>query len=318
MQFTDQQITIIGNLLPGILRAARRTDHRVHSVGIGRAGGGIGEDHAIVFFVTSKGDPLNPLNIDRSLRIVIDGDSVEVMTDIVETSMPTFAAVTYCDGTRPAEGGDCVATYGTGLSGTLGGAVVAPDKTKHYLVSAAHLLTKYGAMPQGSIVIHPANDGNATIGTLANVGPKWPASPFGGDMEADAALALIDHPQEISYTIIDIGEIAGTDTPSEKMDLLVRGAGTGQKKNATILYFQSATTVMHGQGEYTFTHAFFTPLISVQGDSGALAIEAAGGEPRKVVGLLFAQSDKFTIFADVNDCIDVLKISGWYWGRPPA
>jgi hypothetical protein len=325
MQLTDRQIEVIGQRLPEIQRRAKTRDPRIHAVGIGKKifWGEFTEDDAIVFFVVEKGTPPNQVNVGDFIEFVVDGESLNVDTDIVEAMIPKFSS---CSKERPVMGGNCVATAGTGLSGSVGGAIVALDKKTHYLVSAAHLLTDYGTKSVDADVIQPSDDANEKIGKLSHTGPEWPAG--GGDMDADAALARIPgETTDISYDIAGIGTIAGTQPPKETMVVLVSGAETNAAMKASIDYVKCTVTVVHQQRQYTFRNVFKTKKISRNGDSGALAIEEEGDPPRKVVGLLFAHTSspppsvnhhEYTLFADVMDCIEVLAIAEWYWGKPPA
>jgi hypothetical protein len=300
MQLTEQQNQIVASRIPGLLAEWREKDARIHGIGIGIRGSGDSAEPIVAFFANVPGR--EQIQIPPTVTFSGHGESIDIDTKLVAVSAPMFA---YCTDERPAFGGNCIASLGGGQVGTLGGVVVDPDK-HHYVVSAAHVLTAKGQLKVGTKVLQP-NDASRVIGTLTHLGPRWPVQ--GGSMKADAALAQVAA-ADVSYDIFKIGTIAGTVTPQIGMAVKVRGAATDKVQDEKVTYIYVSETV---DSIYTFSNVVATTLISRQGDSGALAIEA---DSLRVAALLFAHSDKLTYYASVDDVIDVLKIKGWNWGKP--
>lgn len=303
MRLTNQEMESVAERIPSLLAEWRERDSRIHGIGIGRIGRDA-SDAVIAFLAdeTEEGVVQIPATIPFTFAA---GERVEIETQLVKSAVPMFC---YCVHERPALGGNCISSLGSGTVGTLGGVVVDPDSKTHYVVSAAHVLTNKGYLPLGTDVLQP-NDASKVIGKLSHLGPRWPLQS--GTMKADASLAKVNA-ADVSYDIFKIGTIAGTVTPAFGMAIKARGAATNAVQSEKIELTHISETI---ESLYTFTNLVATPRSSRQGDSGALAIEASS---LKVAGLLFAHNDKYTYYATVDDVISVLEIENWYWGKPPS
>lgn len=120
----------------------------------------------------------------------------------------------------------------------------------------------------------------------------------------DAALAKPVNPDAINPSILGIGEIKGVAEAEAGMEVVKSGRTTGVT-NGTIQAVHATVQVEMGDGEEAEFHdqIVATPM-SQGGDSGSIVLD----ERNRAVGLLFAGSDKSTVFNRIQNVMEELDI----------
>jgi len=158
--------------------------------------------------------------------------------------------------------------------------------------------------------ICPFASWTANVANLAArlVGSSWRLRPYQTVQQAnrvDAAVAEPVSDDAITDAILDIGEVHGTVSPELAMEVRKSGRTTALT-TGTIEVIDATVTVRYGAGRTAlFEGQIVTGNMSSPGDSGSLLVEAAG--PR-AVGLLFAGSDRSTVFNPIQDVLSALDI----------
>ena len=121
----------------------------------------------------------------------------------------------------------------------------------------------------------------------------------------DAALAKPVNPQKLRSQILEVGEVKGVAEAEVGMNVVKSGRTTGVTKG-TIRAINATVQVDMGDGEQAVFHdqIIATPM-SQGGDSGSLVLD----DKRRAVGLLFAGSDKTTVFNRIQNVIEQLDIT---------
>ncbi|HWI55105.1 MAG TPA: hypothetical protein VNT57_05405 [Desulfobacteria bacterium] len=121
----------------------------------------------------------------------------------------------------------------------------------------------------------------------------------------DAALAKPVSPDRISPKILELGEVNGVAEAEVGMDVVKSGRTTGVT-TGTIKALHATVQVDMGDGEEAvFTDQIIATPMSQGGDSGALVLD----EQHRAIGLLFAGSDKTTVFNRIQNVMDILDIT---------
>jgi len=150
------------------------------------------------------------------------------------------------------------------------------------------------ALQAGNIIIH-------TIRPRYNIR----LTKYTNDMNIiDAAVALPDKQSLIDEEVLEIGRIEGVGrvVPGEAIKKSGRTSGLSEGKVQAI-----GVTIKVGINEEEtglFTDQAVSNLLSQPGDSGSLIVNSE----KKAVGLLFAGSDKYTIFNHIDNVMERLKI----------
>lgn len=222
-------------------------------------------------------------------------------------------------------------------AGTFG--CVVRRSGAHYILSNNHVLACSNAAKLGDEIIQPGpyDGGTFTLAHLADYVPIHFATSgatcallrhfittlnltakvlgsshrLGGYKldsrvnKVDAAIALPALPEDITYDIIDgIGTPTGIATPALDTEIQKCGRTTGHTYG-TIKQVHATVQVSYGFGRYAiFRDQFITGPMSAGGDSGSSALTLDA----KVVGLLFAGSDRVTIFSPIQEVMHALKV----------
>ncbi|WP_418791730.1 hypothetical protein [Phosphitispora sp. TUW77] len=121
----------------------------------------------------------------------------------------------------------------------------------------------------------------------------------------DAALAKPENQKKLNSEILEIGKINGMAEAQPGMIIIKSGRTTGVTKG-TVKVVNATVSVEMGDGtEAEFHDQILTSEMSQGGDSGALGVN----EQRQAVGLLFAGSDKVTVFNKIQNVMDKLDIT---------
>ncbi|OPX85138.1 MAG: hypothetical protein A4E53_03604 [Pelotomaculum sp. PtaB.Bin104] len=127
---------------------------------------------------------------------------------------------------------------------------------------------------------------------------------FATENIVDCALAKLDSKDLVDNTILEIGEINGIADIQPGMRVQKSGRTTGLTSGVVKSIGTTLQVEMREEEKIWFSDQVVTNMSSQPGDSGALVLN----EDRKVVGLLFAGSDKLTIFNRITNVVDRLGI----------
>lgn len=120
----------------------------------------------------------------------------------------------------------------------------------------------------------------------------------------DCALAKPDRPDLLGSEIIDIGEVKGIAEVRPGIQVKKSGRTTGLTSGTVVTVGTSLKVEMGGNEQVLFTDQITTDLKSRGGDSGSLVLTP----DNQAVGLLFAGSDRITVFNRIQSVLDALEV----------
>ncbi|OPX84650.1 hypothetical protein [Pelotomaculum sp. PtaB.Bin117] len=120
----------------------------------------------------------------------------------------------------------------------------------------------------------------------------------------DCALAKLDSADLVKPAILEIGEIKGINDIKPGQKVQKSGRTTGLTSGVVKSIGTTLQVEMKEEEKVWFSDQVVTDMPSQPGDSGALILN----EKCEVVGLLFAGSDKLTIFNRISNIVERLGI----------
>lgn len=127
---------------------------------------------------------------------------------------------------------------------------------------------------------------------------------FKTENTVDCALAKLDSADLVKATILEVGDIAGVSEIKPGLKVLKSGRTTGLTSGVVKSVGTTLQVEMKEDEKVWFSDQVVCDMASQPGDSGSLVLD----QDRKVVGLLFAGSDKLTIFNRITHVMDRLGI----------
>ncbi|MCL5058918.1 MAG: S1 family peptidase [Actinobacteria bacterium] len=305
--------------------------HKKNVIGVGAGMKQVGLERtshpSVIVFVEKK-----MVKSSLSRKEIIPQEIDGVPTDVIEIGRVRLLDVR-TDKSRPARPGSSIGHYKI-TAGTFG-AVVRDLKTGEPLIlSNNHILAngtdgKDGRAKIGDPILQPGSyDGGAVDDKIAELLRFWPilkqekqtdcpvaagAAQLGsklvhlirpdydirfmrvnrGDNIIDAALARPVSRDIISPEIIDMGVPRGMSTAGVKKKVMKSGRSSGLTSGDIVAIDVSLQVDMNDAGETgNFSGQVVSDMVSKGGDSGSLIMD----QEMKAVGLLFAGSEKYTVF----------------------
>ncbi len=126
----------------------------------------------------------------------------------------------------------------------------------------------------------------------------------GGNL-IDAALAKPVNPDKINPRIMEIGEVRGVAEAEVGMPIIKSGRTTGLTEGTIQAVHVTVQVEMEDGEQAAFQDQVLATPMSQGGDSGALVLD----DQRRAVGLLFAGSDKTTVFNRIQNVMGQLDIT---------
>jgi hypothetical protein len=245
---------------------------------------------------------------------------------------------------RPAPPGVSIG-HASVTSGTFGCVVRDRKFGTRLILSNNHVLADCNAARSGDAILQPGPSGGGmpgadTLGFLVRFCPlrfvgepeaaasanawlrfrrwlarlfrnqEWQAelakpAPAAGNNLVDAAVARPVNQADILDEILEIGIIQGSMLPLPGMTVRKSGRSTGLSEGM-VTVVDTTMTVNYGVGRTAiFDHQVLTTPMSSYGDSGALLVKA---DAPLALGLLFAGSDKVTIYNPIQAVLDCLEV----------
>ncbi len=124
-----------------------------------------------------------------------------------------------------------------------------------------------------------------------------------GVNQMDAALATPDGPELVKPDVLGIGIPTGTSEPYLGEEVQKMGRTTGLTQG-TVTQINVTVNVDYAGRTARFTNQVFTTPMSAPGDSGSAILNAG----RQAVGLLFAGSERVTIFTPIQRVLDRFEV----------
>lgn len=328
------------------MRSLRRTRdfflNKENVIGVGVGMKQVGFDRtqqpSVIVFVEKKLDKKN-LSRNQMIPQQIDG----VVTDVIEIGKVRLLDER-TDKARPARPGMSIGHYRI-TAGTFG-AVVRDIKTGELLIlSNNHILAnatdgKDGRAALGDAIYQPGSyDGGSEKDKIADLVRFVPlirsekkadcpvaagAAKIGsklvhilkpnydlqfvkrsrGSNIIDAALARPVSPDAISPDILEIGRPQGITTVEIGGKVMKSGRSSGKTAGSVTAIGVSLQVELNDTEVGMFSDQVVSDMISKGGDSGSLVLD----EGMRAVGLLFAGSEKYTIFNHLNNVLTKLDI----------
>ena len=293
-------------------------------------------DTLSIVVLVEKKLPLSGLKEQDIIPRELDGVYTDVQEiGIVEALNKTEKSRT--DKWRPAPGGVSIGHY-HGSSGTLGISVMHKRSGEKLILSCNHVLAHANECRIGDPVLQPGPfdggrkqdeiaelyqyvpltflmvpaDGLALhVASMANVffeitgssDRLFPVCFNDAKNTVDAALGLPLMESLIEDTILNIGKVEGTKDAQLGMVVEKSGRTTGYNKGKVDVV--EATIKVH-YGNFrsaVFNHQVITGLMSKGGDSGSVITSG-----KKAVGLLFAGSERSSVFNPMGLVLDALNV----------
>jgi hypothetical protein len=120
----------------------------------------------------------------------------------------------------------------------------------------------------------------------------------------DAALARPDSPDLIEDEILEIGRVEGASNSSVGDKVLKSGRSSGLTSGTVTAIGVTLQVELSGKEKGWFSDQVVTDMVSRPGDSGSLVVN----QKKQAVGLLFAGSEKYTVFNRIQNVLDRLNI----------
>jgi hypothetical protein len=121
----------------------------------------------------------------------------------------------------------------------------------------------------------------------------------------DAALARPTNPRLIDGDILELGEVKGLGEAGLGLRVRKSGRTTGVTEGEVQVVDATVNVIYSDNATATFTDQILTGKMGAGGDSGSLLVD----EKMNAVGLLFAGSDKSTIYNRIRTVVDMLGVS---------
>ncbi len=301
-------------------------------VGVGvakkRVGGKETDEPCVVVFVEKK-VPNSQLRKKDQVPETVGG----VKTDVIETGeiralgLSTPEDVGRTARLRPAPGGVSIGHVRI-TAGTLG--AVVRRGGERFVLSNNHVLANSNDAARGDAILQPGpadggggDDRIAVLESFVRIAFDDPAATAmsrwrrvllrlgigrGGQAMAtgnrvDGALARPLRDGDVSEEILEVGGVAGTADVDVGATVRKSGRTTGLTEGR-IIATGSTVRVRYGPRLATFRHQLVAGPMSGPGDSGSLAVDTEN----RAVGLLFAGSDRTTVFNPISSVREALGI----------
>ena len=293
---------------------------------------------ALIVFVEKK-EAEGELHRDHVIPPTVDG----VVTDVIETG-PVRLLDIRTDKARPAVPGMSIGHYKI-TAGTFG-AVVRDLKTGEKLIlSNNHILAnatdgKDGRAKIGDPIYQPgAFDGGKEADQIATLFKYVPLQRNAGESQCpiaagvatagnalirlfrpnyqmkfikyrntaniiDAALARPVRPDMIDDDILEIGRVEGVKKVEIEDKVQKSGRSSGLSLGEVTALGASLQVQLNDSEYGVFSDQVVCDMKSQGGDSGSLVLD----QERRAVGLLFAGSEKYTIFNQISNVLSALEI----------
>lgn len=293
---------------------------------------------AVIVFVSQK---IAAQNLSREFRVPFKINGLE--TDVIEIGEVRLLD-TRTNKLRPAQPGMSIGHYKI-TAGTFGAVVKDRETGEQLILSNNHILANAtdgndGRASIGDSILQPGSyDGGSNddqIATLLRfipisrgVGPATCPIAIGAaglankvlhfirpnyDLriykrqhvgnKVDCALAKpVDH-SIINSQVIELGQITGVAQASPGMMVTKSGRTSGVTSGKVTATGVTLNVQMEEDDNATFVDQVVTDMSSKPGDSGSIILT----EGNRVVGLLFAGSDQYTIFNPIQNVMDQLNV----------
>ncbi|MGB9802910.1 hypothetical protein [Desulfofundulus sp.] len=120
----------------------------------------------------------------------------------------------------------------------------------------------------------------------------------------DAAVARPDSPDIIDGEILEIGKVEGVARATPGQEVMKSGRTSGVTEGSVTAVGVTLEVEIGNNEKGWFTDQVVTDMISRPGDSGSLVLD----HEKRAVGLLFAGSEKYTVFNRIEHVLSRLEV----------
>ncbi|MGB9825660.1 MAG: hypothetical protein ACPLRU_03205, partial [Desulfofundulus sp.] len=120
----------------------------------------------------------------------------------------------------------------------------------------------------------------------------------------DAAVARPDSPDIIDGEILEIGKVEGVARATPGQEVMKSGRTSGVTEGSVTAVGVTLEVEIGNNEKGWFTDQVVTDMISRPGDSGSLVLD----REKRAVGLLFAGSEKYTVFNRIEHVLSRLEV----------
>ena len=328
------------------LRALKKNRAKILSlpnvVGIGvgykEAGGVDTKEPALIVYVEKK-LPSSVLARSHVVPPAVDG----MPTDVVEIGKVKLLGLR-TEKVRPCQPGVSIGHYQS-TAGTLGAVVRDRATSEIMILSNNHVLANGSTLQQarakpGDPILQPGPYDGGTlldrIGTLCRYVPLIKSAAksdcpvasavaaagtrflnlfrqdyelrfyrrYRGENVVDCAAVRLDSPDLVKPCILEIGEVTGLTEAHPGMEVQKSGRTTGLTRGVVKSIGTTLQVEMREDEKIWFTDQVVADMPSRPGDSGSLVLD----QNRRAVGLLFAGSEKLTVFNRIGSVLERLGV----------
>ncbi len=216
---------------------------------------------------------------------------------------------------RPAPGGVSIGHYSI-TAGTLGAIVKDKETGEPLILSNNHILAntsngRDGKAKIGDPILQPAayDNGSKERDTIAHLYRFVPLEPTRSIFRpihntVDCAVAKPVSKEVVENSILEIGQIKGIAEAEIGVTVVKSGRTTGLTESRIRAIDSTVRVRLDPLREAIFTDQIVADAFSEGGDSGSLVLD----KENRVVGLLFAGSNRATICNKISNVLEQLNI----------
>lgn len=232
-----------------------------------------------------------------------------IRTDVVEVGVvripPTPLSSLRQESIRPAPGG-CSIGHVRATAGTLG--CLVRRGAERFILSNNHVLAVGNFGVRGDIILQPGplDGGRVPEDEIAELADHVPID-FSGPNRMDAAIAKPLSPDLVTEEILELGVPRGVAAPALGEQVVKSGRTTGVTRG-TVEVVEATIDVLYGLARVRFQGQCLVVAtgFSQGGDSGSVVLRDDGS--LAAVGLLFAGSEKATVFTPILEVLSALRV----------
>lgn len=127
---------------------------------------------------------------------------------------------------------------------------------------------------------------------------------FAAENIVDCALCKLDSPKMAIASVLEVGEVSGVAEAGPGLKVQKSGRTSGLTEGSVKSVGTTLQVEMSKEEKLWFADQVVTDMPSKPGDSGTLILT----KDRKAVGLLFAGSEKLTVFNRISNVMERLEI----------
>lgn len=295
----------------------KRWINNTHIVGYGTVSSGTfyrnkkGPGRILIYTDSTPGQQILSSEVPSKLRLPSIDDKVKTEIVNIGEVQPQLNDSRQ----RPVRPGTSISNINAN-TGTLGLVVekVTGEEKGVFLLSNFHVLTNFGAVAQGDVIVQPGtDDGGSLSDKIGELHEVMPLQFHDREMlnTADAALARVVDMSLVTPDIMGLGAPEGTSNQIRRGMRVRKSGRTSAVSVATVLDPAARIRLpyhngnRHSTSRVGFKDVVLTTPFSWPGDSGAAVVSE---NSTRVVGLVMAGSSRASVFCKIQYIFEYFKI----------